>query len=454
MKTIFTLLFALFCLNDSSNAQQTYRYAAPVGKGVDGVVYELYADDTSGMLYVGGSFNTVDSTISANNIAYVTESSGQYTWHNMGSGVNGAVYAITKYNGNIFVAGSFSLAGGVPVTNVTYWDGTSWHDAGCTYGVIKDLIVFNGSLYASGHFDVCAAMMEVNFAKWDGAYWQQQFGLTGNVNTMEVMDTVLLLGGWFTYNNIQVNAIKWNENIGFTPFGNTIVNEVNDFQEFNTDMIYASKTTFTASGYSAYSLIGILKGNDWDTTVFIMDTIDNNTSFNTLCADVDTLMAGGYFDAPKPFISNGWPSKTHYHCDDISYLGGPQYYVNMPQWFYIDNTIQKMAVFKNRLYAGGAFKQGICVKASIPLSIKEVPASKNTITLYPNPVSSNALITINTTFKTVNFRLTDITSKLLMEQKLNGNHSTVQLPALAAGIYMAEVSDNEGNKIVEKLEVR
>lgn len=449
MRKILTILLSFLCSSMISNAQPTLRYAAPVGKGVDGTVYELYADDTTGMLYVGGSFHAVDSSISAHNIAYVTETNGVYTWHNMGSGVNGAVYAITKYNGNIYVAGSFSLAGGVPVTNVAYWDGAAWHDAGCTYGVIKDLVVFDGSLYASGHFDVCAAMMEVNFAKWDGAMWQQKFGLTGSVNTMEVMDTVLLLGGWFTYNGTQVNALKWNENIGFTPFGNNIVNEVNDFQSFKDSMIVACKETFPDN----YALIAKLRYDNWDTMVFWADTVWNNTSFNTLCADKDTLTVGGFFEFSEFFSITGIPPKPHYHCGDISYLGGISHYPDFP-WFHIDNTIHKMAVFKNRLYSGGAFKQGICVKASIPLAINDIQASKNTLTLYPNPVASNALLTIKSSGAVTDMKLTDISGKLILEQKLNSSVSKIQLPQLAAGIYMVEVNDSAGNKTVEKLEVR
>lgn len=56
----------------------------PIGKGTSGTVYELSVDTTTQFLYVGGTFANVDDTISANNIAYITELGGNYTWHSMG----------------------------------------------------------------------------------------------------------------------------------------------------------------------------------------------------------------------------------------------------------------------------------------------------------------------------------------------------------------------------------
>jgi hypothetical protein len=115
-----------------------------VGEGVDGVVQELYVDEAEEKMYVGGSFIQADKSVTANNIAYVTEASGVYTWHSMGSGVRGKVNAITRFDDKIFAAGSFDEAGGKTAGNIAYWNGSEWAAAGCVTGTVHDLLVFEG----------------------------------------------------------------------------------------------------------------------------------------------------------------------------------------------------------------------------------------------------------------------------------------------------------------------
>src|ERR1044071_5924607 len=98
-------------------------------------------------------------------------------------------------------------AGGPTLANVAYWDGGAWKPAGCTYGTIKDLVVYSNELYAVGDFDVCAALMEVNFARWNGTMWEQIPALEGHVNTVEIWNDKLLLGGDVKYQNQPMNAI-------------------------------------------------------------------------------------------------------------------------------------------------------------------------------------------------------------------------------------------------------
>lgn len=150
------------------------HHAKALGKGVNGVVHEMFADDAEGKLYVGGAFTIADSSLATNNIAYVTEAAGVYIWHTMGAGFNGPVYAIAKHDNKIFAAGAFTMSGDSAVNNVAYWDGNEWRSAGCIFGTVKDLLEHGGNLYAAGDFDVCAALSEVNFARWqDDLYWQQ-----------------------------------------------------------------------------------------------------------------------------------------------------------------------------------------------------------------------------------------------------------------------------------------
>lgn len=344
-----------FTVDELAWIQPTYSPKCslkPVGKGLQGEVLELFPDSAGQKLYAGGSFITADSSITVNNIAYVTQSGGVYTWHAMGSGINGNVYAIAKYNGNIFVAGGFSSAGGSAVSNIAYWDGAAWHAAGCLDGLVKDLVVFNGNLYAAGDFDLCNSTGEVNFAKWNGTVWQGITGLSGRVNTMEVKDTFLFLGGAFSYNAMQVNAIKWSSNTGFQNFGNVIRNEVNDFELFYDTMRVVCK--FTAANDT--SLFKRLLGNTWDSTHGNYFNSYGALSFNTLCAFEDTFTLGGNFYSYPQSIGT-YEANTF----DVT----PQYYsYAFDNNFMTDSAVNKLVVFNNAMYAGGKFTQGIGVRKS------------------------------------------------------------------------------------------
>jgi hypothetical protein len=79
-------------------------------------------------------------------------------------GVNGQVYASTVFDDGsgpaLYVAGQFSLAGGVSAHNVAKWDGSSWSalGSGVTGGTVLALGVyddgFGPALYAGGSFSL------------------------------------------------------------------------------------------------------------------------------------------------------------------------------------------------------------------------------------------------------------------------------------------------------------
>lgn len=425
------------------------RYTAPVGNGVSGEVKELFADEVNERLYVGGLFSHADSTLLANNIAYVTENAGNYTWHTMGTGVNGPVHAIVTHDNKVFVAGSFTEAGGVAANNVAIWDGSSWQGAGCTYGDVRDLVVFNNELYAVGNFDVCAAMMEVNLAKWDGTYWQQIYGLNGHVNTVEVVGDDLVLGGSFTLQNDKHNIIRWNPTAGFVPYSNSISNEVMDIELFQNELYAACSQTDPNDS----RMLLKLRNGVWDTAYAVMIGGVGVRSFNTLCAQQDSLMMGG------DFVYYPMAGINIHNCVDATSIHGNG------NWFETDSTINKMVLFKNELYAGGAFRNGnsqggwgsqhrlngIARKVyNGPTSVPGMPGKGN-IRIYPNPAASGSSITIEGQSGATLFRLTDITGREIMRTDLDGSISRLDLPQLAAGTYIAEMSDGGNDKWTRKL---
>src|SRR5262245_14518702 len=77
---------------------------------------------------VGGSF-THAGTVQVGYVAMWDPAS--LAWSALGSGLNGAVRALTTMpNGDLVAGGSFSTAGGVSANYVARWNGTNWSAVG------------------------------------------------------------------------------------------------------------------------------------------------------------------------------------------------------------------------------------------------------------------------------------------------------------------------------------
>lgn len=437
------------------------NYADAVGKGVEGEVKTLFADNSQNIMYVGGTFPKADSTLPVNNIAYVTGQAGSYTWHAMGTGVNGTVNAIVKHDNKIFVAGAFTEAGGVAANNVAYWDGSAWHNAGCTYGTINSLVVFNGELYAAGNFDVCAAMNNINFARWDGTAWLQLPGLTGQVNTMFVHAGSLVLGGAFSYNNDDLNIIRWNKVSGFAPYTNKISNEVKDIKLLGDTVYAVCKKTHSTD---TLSLLVQLKGDTWraldPNPVYSLSAAGSNVlSLNTLCVlNNNTLMLGGSFNYSA--VIGYWG----YNCVNIT----PRTGFGSGRWFAVDDAINTMVIFNGELIAGGKFKygngyigtphsvpklNGITRQATAPNSVPKLPV-ENRMTIYPNPVKHAGAITVENNFEARHFVVSDLTGRVLQRGKTDAKPvSEIRLSAAVNGVYMLELANDNGVRVVQKIVV-
>lgn len=424
-----------------------------IGKGANGSLRELYVDNSGQKLYIGGTFSLADSSVSASNIAYITESNGTFTYHNLGNGVNGTVTAIAEYNSKIFVAGNFTTAGSTNVNNIAYWDGSSWHAAGCISGTINDFIVYKKSLYAVGDFDVCAALSEVNFAKWSGSAWQQLPGLVGNINAAYTDNNKLVLGGHFNYQNDTVNIINWDASSGFSKFTKGISNEVMDIKIFKENMYAGCKVITPRDSTIMYKL----SNNQWNsfsvlpTNITILPTA-GSLAINTMLADNDTLFFAGNFKSPTSVlntISNG------YQYPELALY---------PNWFCPDSSVFKVIRFKNSIVMGGEFNFNYYSGNIYSIARKAADTSTTTIpvvtkdginfSIYPNPTHTNT-ITIENNFNATKLVITDLQGKTVLSKKLVGvPEQLVTLPVMTPGIYLAEIKNENGQALVQRLYIR
>jgi len=190
-------------------------------------VYAL-ALTANGTLYMGGSFTAVGN-VAANNIARWNGKA----WSPLGAGITGsktkfiaarvAALAVAA-NGDVYVGGWFTQAGGTAADNIAKWNGKGWSalGAGTPNGVnnfVQALAVAgNGNVFAGGQFTQAGGVAANRIAKWNGRAWS----VLGTATTNGVNETVYTLvvggnggayaGGHFTLaGGTPANKIaKWN----------------------------------------------------------------------------------------------------------------------------------------------------------------------------------------------------------------------------------------------------
>jgi hypothetical protein len=138
----------------------------------------LHASDQK--VYLGGQWTELDGNANADRIAYYDPSAQTYSA--MGAGIpNGAVRVIREApNGDIYVAGEFTNAGGIGADYVAMWNGSSWSAVGAPAPtapgspIIYDMAFDrSGNLYVVGNFvNFTGVASDMDYiAMWDGSSW-------------------------------------------------------------------------------------------------------------------------------------------------------------------------------------------------------------------------------------------------------------------------------------------
>lgn len=104
-------------------------------------------------------------------------------------------------NESIIVAGSITAAGGIPVQNVSRWNGTTWEAMGSLPPNVHLLAVDRGgNLHAAGSMGIVDGTVGARVKRWTGSRWSSiEADLDGEVRSMFFMpDHRLAAVGTFT----------------------------------------------------------------------------------------------------------------------------------------------------------------------------------------------------------------------------------------------------------------
>ncbi len=198
----FIILNTVLCTavqaqNDNENWNLESSYP-----GVDGSV--LATVSSGDFLYVAGNFTNAGG-VSAQSIARYNISEGK--WDSLGSGIIGAVNDILLDGNYLYAGGGFSEAGGQAVNNIARFDleNQVWEKLGngLTGDIsnVSDLHKIDTDIFVGGTFNLAGEDSANNIARFDieNETWHPLgSGLNSNVYSMGGLENELIVTGYFS----------------------------------------------------------------------------------------------------------------------------------------------------------------------------------------------------------------------------------------------------------------
>jgi gliding motility-associated-like protein len=263
-------------------------------------VFCLTTDTVNNLLYAGGGFLNLSSTTdTVHNIAVWDGSA----WKSVGKGANDSVYAITLYNGGVYVAGKFTTVGGVSANRVANLNGSTFSSLGNGVGntaknVVRSMAVYNGELYVAGYFSVADGIPVNNIAKWNGSSWSDVGGGINNaVYALAVSNGKLYAGGVFTKagGSAMNNIAAW-DGSSWSALSSGTNNAVWALEYYGGKLYAAGK--FNTAGGTIVNYVGIWDGSTWTSAAGLSSPVCGLKKIGAL------LYAAGTFSLPSSGVVN------------------------------------------------------------------------------------------------------------------------------------------------------
>ncbi len=269
----------------------------------------------NGELIVGGTFTKIGG-LTVNGIAAYNGT----TWRALGSGVvNGSfdtgVLALATYGGELIAAGEFDTAGGVSAMSIARWNGSTWTSLGTglaqngNVSTIRALSTYAGELVAGGNFNNAGGLAVSDVARWNGTSWQaMDVGLDGPVTCFGFYGGELIAGGSFLneVSGAEIDGVaRWNGS-RWAPLAASppdIFGAVYCLPTWN-GLLYPGGS-FQTAGSASVDGIAAWNGSAWlDVPGLIYDdTLSPNV--RSLAVWNGELIMGGFFRAADDFSFSG-----------------------------------------------------------------------------------------------------------------------------------------------------
>jgi len=440
MKKISTLLVLLISLAQTKGIAQTWETMA-TGLGSSTETVKVIASSSGNEIYAGGTFS--------GSVSYLARWTGS-SWVQVGSGINGPVYALAFKNNDLYIGGSFTLAGGVTVSNVAKYNISTgvWSDVGGGFnGQVNCLYVSptSGTLFAGGSFSQSGTDPMNHISKLVSTTWTQiGSGISAVVNSIAEFQNTQWAGCDNTSAPVQKYGVSgW---VGETAVYGGKVYALATF----SNNLYAggdfSSPTFAASRFD---------GTTWGTIQTTFSPSDKIYAFSARFSTV--LYIGG------KFTNLGIPGSTASYIARINSPTTPIQTITLTSST-IGGEVYAIGNMSGKVIAGGKFSSPATNVAitSTTIDVNELADLVVNKNFYPNPVNGKAHLVINTKEKLKNpgIKIYGIQSQLLtdlsIEKTVNNNEIgfIIDCANLPTGNYFYMVTENEKNVLSDNFVVR
>jgi hypothetical protein len=264
----------------------------PLGNGPDRAVRGVAATE-DGQVYIVGEFTVVNNNIPSQGVGYWDG----WQWTNMNGGLNprARARAVAIYDGEVYIAGFFNTAGGVPCNNIAKWDGETWIPLGeGTNDLVSTLTVADGKVYAGGPFTQAGGSPAKSIAVWNGTRWSTLGGgLTGTtfmlVHSILVDGGQIHVGGTFTHAGSEdANRIANWRGGDWHSFGTGTNEQVKMIKRFDDELYVVGN--FTAAGGKEASRVAIWNKDVVDVRSFSAKGVTNGVELTWDVASVGPVL--------------------------------------------------------------------------------------------------------------------------------------------------------------------
>lgn len=325
--------------------------------GVNGIVRSIVVSGRK--VYVSGTFQSVfpgQYTLNRVYCGYVAVwnelPESNIWWQTLGygsrAGTDGFVNAIALKGDDVFVAGSFTTAGGEPSARVARYSAGRWFPFNNnSNGTVTTIARFGEDIYASGKFRAGATgnPLDVNIAALDGNVWSNLSGtVTGPVYSMIGHGDDLYIAGSFRSGNglAANNIVRWNKTSNAWSLLGTGVNAPTiafiSSMVIKDDKLYVGGLFDTAGTTLAQNVaVWDLTNKTWSKLGTGIDGVVLSLTMD----DAGTLYAGGRF-----LRAGGQPASNVARWDGTTWT---------PLDSGLNETVFILSARGNYLHAGGDF---------------------------------------------------------------------------------------------------
>lgn len=414
----------------------------PVGSGLTGGGLRCMTE-YNGELYVGGDFTGAGGLV-APHIAKWNGSS----WSTVGTGLDNYVTGMAVYNGELYVVGHFHSAGGISLGSgnfsIAKWNGVNWDTLPHLIGITNypAVTVFNNELIVSGD-GLCNATY-----KWDGFSWSLLGLGTGSIEargpgvsgTFCVYNNELYASGYFydTTSSTGANYLgvgKWNGNKWVDITGAVIYPpQIMSMCVYNGEL-FASGEFLSSIGGITCNMLAKWNGSNWSSV-----SVNGSFSLDYLTTVYST---GGYL-----YLQSGY---SGIHRDVLIFDGS--------NWSFASTSLQGANMlhgaglfeYNSDIYAGASTSTSNWIARIHSLTGVDEIGSNRFFSISPNPFSSEAAITFTEEQKDTSIKIFDIVGKEIKTVSFSGKECIIEKGDMQSGIYFVQVTDTKRNVFTKKL---